>query len=34
VTADHPTELVWEALSPRMPEFVMFREADRLLVSR
>lgn len=31
VKADHPTESVWQALSVRKPEFVLFRENDRLL---
>lgn len=31
VTVDHPEDLIGEALAARTPEFVMFREADRLL---
>lgn len=31
VTVDHPEDLAWEALEQRMPTFVMFGEADRLL---
>ena len=31
VGIEHPTDLVWAALSPRKPEFVMFQDSDRLL---
>ncbi len=31
VKADHPTESVWQAISVRQPEFVLFQEHDRLL---
>jgi len=31
VSADHPNDLVWAALSSRSPDFVMFHQADRLL---
>lgn len=31
VSIDHPNELAWKLLSPRMPEFVLFQDADRLL---
>ncbi len=31
VMEDHPTEAVWNALSSREPDFVLFQEVDRLL---
>jgi predicted ATP-dependent endonuclease of OLD family len=31
VSVDHPSEQVWAVLSERKPEFVMFREGDRVL---